>query len=208
MNVERLGWIAAAALAGGIVAMGFKAPGDKTGTVDVAKVFKDSDMAKKQTDTLRAQVVARRSVMEFVGANRNMKPEDAGKLHDLVIKEAPTAADKVEIERIKGDATAAETKARELQTKDKPTAADLTQLDDFTKHKDATGQLLDKWQKDFQEEIQTKEAKMNDDTLDKVRQAIQQVGRDQGYSIVFSNNIAPYCPNDLTTEASNKMNKK
>jgi len=84
----------------------------------------------------------------------------------------------------------------------------LTQLDDFTKHKDATGQLLDKWQKDFQEEIQTKEAKMNDDTLDKVRQAIQQVGRDQGYSIVFSNNIAPYCPNDLTTEASNKMNKK
>jgi len=84
----------------------------------------------------------------------------------------------------------------------------LSQLEDFTKRKDLTGQLLEKWQKDFESEIQAKESKMNDDTLEKVREAIQQVGRDQGYSIVFANNIAPYCPNDLTTDASNKMNKK
>jgi Skp family chaperone for outer membrane proteins len=208
MNIERLGWVAAAALAGGMIGMGFRAPGDKTGIVDVAKVFKDSDLAKKQTETLRAQVVARRGVMEFVSNNRNIKPEDATKLHDLLIKDTQTTADKADIERIENDAKAAEVKARELQTLPKPTAADLSQLEDFTKRKDLTGQLLEKWQKDFESEIQAKESKMNDDTLEKVREAIQQVGRDQGYSIVFANNIAPYCPNDLTTDASNKMNKK
>jgi Skp family chaperone for outer membrane proteins len=208
MNIERLGWVAAAALAGGMIGMGFKAPGDKTGIVDVGKVFKDSDLAKKQTETLRGQVFARRSVMEFVQNNRNIKPEDATRLHDLIIKDPQSAADKADIERIENDAKAAETKARELQTLPKPTAADLSQLDDFTKRKDATGQLLEHWQKDFQDEIQQKENKMNDDTLEKVREAIQQVGRDQGYSIVFANNVAPYCPNDITTDASNKMNKK
>jgi len=208
MNIERLGWVAAAALAGGMIGMGFRAPGDKTGIVDVAKVFKDSDLAKEQTDKLRGQVLARRGVMEFVGNNRTIKPDDATKLHDLMIKDPQSAADKGEIERIENDAKAAEVKARELQTLPKPTEADLNQLGEFTKRKDATGQLLEKWQKDFESEIQQKESKMNDDTLDKVREAIQQVGKDQGYSIVFANNIAPYCPNDLTKEASTKMNKK
>jgi len=208
MNIERLGWVAAAALAGGMVGMGFKAPGDKTGTVDIAKVFKDSDLAKKQTDMLRAQVLARRSVMEFVSNNRNIKVEDANKLRDLLVKEQLTPAEHADVERIKQDAQAAETKARTLQTTEKPTPADLSQLEEFTKRKDATGQLLDKWQKDFEAELRQKEDKANDDTMQKVREAITQVGHDQGYSIVFSQQIAPYCPNDITTEASNKMNSK
>ncbi len=208
MNIERLGWVAAAALAGGMIGMGFKAPSEKTGTVDIAKVFRDSDLAKKGTETLRAQAQARRNVMEFVATNRNIKLEDATKLHDLLIKDPLTPADKTEIERIQTAAKAAEVKARELQTLPKPTAADLSQLDEFTKRKDASGQLLEKWQKEFEAEIQQKEAKLNDDTLDKVRGAIQQVGRDQGYSIVFANNIAPFCPNDITSEASNKLNGK
>jgi len=208
MNIERLGWVAAAALAGGMIGMGFKAPSDKTGTVDIAKVFRDSDLAKQGTEKLRAQAQARRSVMEFVASNRNIKLEDATKLHDLLIKDPVTAVDRAEIERIQNEAKATEIKARELQTLPKPTAADLSQLDDFTKRKDQSGQLLEKWQKEFEAEIQQKEAKLNDDTLDKVRAAIQQVGKDEGYSIVFANNIAPFCPNDLTTAASNKLNGK
>ena len=188
--------------------MGFKAPGDKTGTVDIAKVFKDSEFAKKQTEGLRAQVMARQAVMAFIRDNRNMKSEDASKLKDLSIKDPQTAADKTDIDRIKADAQKAETTARELQTKEKPTPAELALLDDFTKRKDATGQLLEKWQQDFQTEFQAKQQKMSDDTLQKVRESIEQVGKDQGYSIIFSQDIAPYCPNDLTTEAMNKMNAK
>jgi len=208
MNIERLGWVAAAALAGGMIGMGFKAPGDKTGTVDVAKVFKESEFAKKQTEGLRAQVKARQDVMEFVRNNRNMKVEDATKLRDLSIKEAQSPADHTDIDHIKQDAATAEQTARQLQTMEKPTAAQLAQLDEFTKRKDATAQLLEKWGRDFQDEFQQKQEKMSADTLQKVRESIQQVGHDQGYSIVFSQDIAPYCPNDLTADAMTKTNSK
>jgi len=208
MNIERLGWVAAAALAGGMIGMGFKAPGDKTGTVDVAKVFKESDYAKKQTEGLRQQVKARQDVMEFIRGHRNMKGEDASKLRDLSIKEVATPADSSEITRLKTDADAAEAKARELQTVDKPTAAQLSQLDDFTKRKDATGQLLEKWGQEFQSEFQGKQEKMSADTLQRVKDAIQQVGKDQGYSMIFSADIAPFSPNDVTADAMTKMNAK
>jgi len=208
MKIEKLGWVVAAALAGGMIGMGFKAPGDKTGTVDIAKVFKESDFAKKQTEGLRAQVKARQDVMEFIRNHRNMKADDATKLRDLTVKDTPTPADQSDIARIRTDAGAAEDTARQLQTMDKPTAAQLAQLDDYTKRKDATGQLLEKWGHEFQDEFQAKQEKMSADTLQRVRDAIQQVGHDQGYSIIFSQDIAPYCPNDLTTDAMTKMNSK
>src|SRR5579872_1951953 len=104
MKLERLGWVVAAALAGGMVGMGFKAPGDKTGSVDIAKIFKESDFSKKQTEALRGQIMARQAVIEFVKNNRNMKADDATKLRDLSIKDTQSAADKTDIERIKSDA--------------------------------------------------------------------------------------------------------
>ena len=188
--------------------MGFKAPGDKTGTVDVAKVFKESEYAKAQTERLRAQVKARQDVMEYVRNHRNMKVEDANKLRELSIKDAPTPADHTDIDHIHQDAATAEDTARQLQTMDKPSAAQLAQLDEFTKRKDATAALLEKWGRDFQDEFQQKQEKMSADTLQRVRDSIQQVGHDQGYSIIFSQDIAPYCPTDLTTDAMNKMNSK
>ncbi len=112
MNIDRLGWVAAAAMAGGIVGMGFKAPGDKTGIVDVAKVFKDSDYAQKQTATLQAEVRTRQQVMAFIRDNRSMKADDAQKLRDLSIKENPSDADKADVTRIKADASTAEAKVR------------------------------------------------------------------------------------------------
>ena len=208
MNIDRLGWLAAAALAGAIIGMGFKAPGDKTGTVDVIKVFKDSEYAKTQNEGLQAQVAARRDVVQFVMANRSMKTEDADKLRVLSTKEKPTAADATDIARIKADATADEKKARDLQTKEKPTPAELTQIEDYTKRKDATGQRLDRWKEEFNAELQAQQEKMNNDALVRVRQIIQQVARDQGFSIVFAQEVAPYSANDLTADALKAMNNK
>jgi len=208
MKTDRLGWMVAAALGGAILGMGFRAPGDKTGTVDVIKVFKDSDYAKSQNEGLQAQVAARRDVVQFVQANRNMKADDADKLRILSTKEKPTPADKADIERIKLDAQADEKKARDLQTKEKPTPAELTAIEDYTKRKDATGQRLEKWQQDFNTELTAQQQRMNDEALVRVRQVIQQVARDQGYSIVFAQEIAPYCANDLTADAFKAMNAK
>ena len=208
MKIDKLGWLVAAALAGAMIGMGFKAPGDKTGTVDVIKVFKDSEYAKSQNEGLQGQVAARRDVVQFVQTNRSMKPEDADKLRLLLTKDKPTPADRTDIERIKNDAQADEKKARDLQTKEKPTATELTQIEEYTKRKDATGQRLDRWREEFNQELQAQQEKMNSDALVRVRSVIQQVARDQGYSIVFAQEIAPYCANDLTSDSLKAMNNK
>ena len=208
MKTERLGWLAAAAFAGAILGMGFKAPVDKTGTVDVIKVFKDSDYAKTQNENLQLQVAERRDVVTFVQANRNMKPEDADKLRILSTKDKPTPADKDDITRIKNDAHADEQKAEALQTKDKPTPAELTQIEDYTKRKDATGQRLEKWRQEFNDELTQQQEKMNQEALVRVRQVVQQVAHDQGYTVVFAQEVAPYCANDLTADALKAMNAR
>jgi len=208
MKFDRLGWIVAAALAGGIAGMGFQNTTEKTGTVDMAKVFNDSDYAKKQTDSLRTMGQARQGVLEFIRQNEHLKPEDATKFHDLSIKADPTANDKADIERIKKDAITVEMRFSTLSTKDKPTQAEVTELEDLNRRKEAVEAMLGKWGQDFSTELQTKQEGLRNDTLEKVKDAVAQVAKQQGYTMVFVQDVAPYSANDLTPDALKVMNKK
>jgi len=208
MKLERLGWIVAAALAGGMVGMGFQGATEKTGTVDLAKVFNDSEYAKKQTDALKTMGQARQGVIEFVRTNPHMKTEDATKFKELSLKDSATAADKADLERIKADAQANETKFREVTSKNNPTPADVSQIEEFNRRKDTTQNLLEKWNADFSAEIQTKQESLRNDTLSRVKDAVKQAAKNQGYSIVFVQDIAPYSANDLTQDSLNAMNAK
>jgi len=208
MKFDRLGWVVAAALAGGIAGMGFQTGTEKTGTVDMAKVFNESEYAKKQTDSLRAMGQARQGVLEFLRQNEHLKPEDATKFHDLSIKADPTANDKADVERIKKDAIAVEQRFSALSTKDKPSQAEVTELEDLNRRKEAVDGLLGKWSGDFSGELQAKQEALRNDTLDKVKDAVAQVAKQQGYTMVFVQDIAPYSANDLTADALKAMSKK
>jgi Skp family chaperone for outer membrane proteins len=208
MRFERLGWIVAAALAGGIAAAGFQGSTEKSGTVDLAKVFNDSEYAKKQTESLRNMGQARQGVIDFIRQNPHMKTEDTTRFRELSVKEAPTAPEKAELERIKNDAQASETKFRELSTKDKPSQAELTQLEELNRRKDNSQQVLDKWNQDFAAELQQRQEGLRNDTLARVKDAVSQVAKTQGYTIVFVQDVAPYSAHDLTADALKAMNGK
>jgi Skp family chaperone for outer membrane proteins len=205
MNIQKFGWLAAAVLAAGIIGSGFHAPGDKVGTVDMERVFNESTFAKTQTENLKTMGQTRQAVLEFLDTYRTIKPEDAQKFRDLSLKEKPTDSDKAAIEQIKNDAKASEAKYRELSTKAGPTADELKQIADLNNRKDATGQLIQQWQQDFMNEVQAKQAGLRQEALGKVKTAIQKVARDQGYSIVFDQSVAPYSANDLTDDAMKAM---
>jgi len=208
MKFDRLGWVVAAALVGGIAGMGFQGTTEKTGTVDMAKVFNESEYAKKQTDSLRTMGQARQGVLEFLRQNSHMKPEDATKFHDLSIKADPTATDKADVERIKKDAGTTEQRFSTLSQKDKPTQAEVTEMEDMNRRKDAVTDLVQKWSQDFSGELQAKQEALRNDTLDKVKDAVAQVAKQQGYTMVFVQDIAPYSSNDLTGDALKAMNNK
>ncbi|HSI72030.1 MAG TPA: OmpH family outer membrane protein [Fimbriimonas sp.] len=206
MNTQKAGWIAAAVLAGGIVTVGFN-QATKTGIVDVEKVFNESTLAKNQSESLRAMGTARQSVLEFLQTYQHMKPEDATKFKELTIKTAAlTAPEKAELERIKNESQAAETKYRELVTKTPPTPEELKQVEDFNRRKDAVGDLFQQWNAEFRQEVDAKNASLRADVLGKVRIAIAKVGREQGYSVIFDANVAPYAANDVTEDALKAVN--
>jgi Skp family chaperone for outer membrane proteins len=207
MKIEKAGWIAAAVLAGGIVIAGFGQATQKTGIVDVEKVFNESTLAKNQSESLRTMGTARQSVLEFLQTYQHMKPEDATKFKELTIKTAALSApEKAELERIKNESQAAEAKYRELVTKASPTPDELKQVEDFNRRKDAVGDLFQQWNTDFRQEVDAKNASLRADVLGKVRQAISKVGREQGYSVIFDANVAPYAANDITDDALKAVN--
>lgn len=208
MKFERLGWVVAAALAGAMFGMGFQGGAQKTGTVDLEKVFNESAYAKKQTEGLRNIAQARVGVVDFLRTYRTVKEADATKFRDLTLKENATATDKAELERIKTAAQMDEQKYRELSTKDKPTQAEVSQIEDYNRRKEASAALLEKWNNDFTTELQTRQENLRGETLQRVKDAVAQVAKDQGYSMVFVQNIAPYSANDLTGEALKSMNNK
>jgi Skp family chaperone for outer membrane proteins len=188
--------------------MGFQGGAQKTGTVDLEKVFNESAYAKKQTEGLRNVAQARVAVVDFLRTYRTVKEADATKFRDLSLKENATAVDKTEIERLKTAAQNDEQKYRELSTKDKPTQAEVSQIEDFNRRKEASAALLEKWNTDFTNELQTRQENLRGETLQRVKDAVAQVAKDQGYSMVFVQNIAPYSANDLTGEALKAMNNK
>ena len=208
MTIHKLGWVVAAALVGSMVGMGFHAPGEKTGNVDVAKVFSECDLVKKQTELLKTQFKQRQDVIDFLKANPSLTPDKVTRFRELSIKSTVlTAQEKTELEAIKATAVDASAKTRALQTKEKPTAAELSQLDELGKRKDSTMQLLERWVQEFGDEMNQKQQSSRGDIIAKIQEAVAKVAKDQGYSIVFSKETAVFSSNDLTAEAVKAVNK-
>jgi len=207
MKFDKMGWFVAVALAGVMCGTGFKAPGDKVGSVDINKVFMDSDYSKKQQETLRTAKATRVAVLELINTYRVMKPEDALRFHDLSIKDKPIADDKVEQDKISQSAKDADATYRALATKSSPTPAELAQIEEFNRRKDALAQLQQKWTQEFNEQMGALNEKVQNDALAKVRDIVSQVAKDQGFSVVFNSQVAPYSANDITDAATKLMNK-
>lgn len=208
MKVEKLGWLVAGLAVLAICALGFRAPGDKVGVVDLNKVVADSDFAKAQNESFRTTAESRNSVLEFLATYRTVSPDLSKKFHDLSIKEPMAAADKLALEKVKQDAIAQDKAFRDLQTKAGPTDDDRTKLADFGRNGQANEALSEKWRQEFEAEAQSLREKFRIEALDRVRAAVAKVSKDQGFSTVFSQDVVPYSANDITPDAVKAMNVK
>lgn len=209
MNIKHLGWVVAAALVGVAAIAGFQGSTNKIGIVDATKVFNDSDYAKSQMDTLRSFGTARQDMLQFVDSYRTFTPEQATRFHDLSLKGATiTAAEKAELEKIKSDVQTADKRLKALQTKSNVTPAETTEMQDLSRRVQTTTDTAQRWSQDAQQEFDAKRQELQKAGLDKVKDAIKQVAKDQGYTLVFIADVAPYGANDLTADTLKAMNKK
>jgi Skp family chaperone for outer membrane proteins len=81
-------------------------------------------------------------------------------------------------------------------------------LNNFIKNSQDNASFVGKLNQEFTDELQQKQEKMRSDILDRVKAAVAEVSKKQGFSIVLNDEIAPYSANDLTPEALKAMNAK
>ena len=208
MTIQKLGWVVAAALAGSMVGMGFHAPGEKTGNVDIGKIFNECDLVKKQTEALKNQFGVRQSLVDFLKANPFLSTEKMTRFRDLSVKTTVlSAAEKTELEAIKAEDLDNANKLRTLSQKEKPTAAEIATIEELNKRKDAALTVLERWVQEFSDDMQSKQGSSRTDILQKIQDGITKTAKEQGYSVVFSREAAPFSANDITPEVLKTVNK-
>jgi Skp family chaperone for outer membrane proteins len=205
------GWVVAGVFALGfafMVGSGFQGPAQKIGTVNMGKVFNDSDYVKRQDSLLKSAGAARTAVLQFINSYKMHPNAELLKFRDLSIKDNQSEADRAEIERIRNAAIASDTKYRGLQTKSNLTDAEKQQLTAYQKNVQDNEQFLPTAQEGFGTELQGRQEKLRVDTLEKVKAAVADTAQKQGFSIILTDEVAPYSANDLTAEALKAMNAK
>jgi Skp family chaperone for outer membrane proteins len=191
-----------------MIGMGFQAPGTKIATVDLAKVFNDSDYAKAQDAALKTMGANRKSILDFLGSYPSIAVADAQKFRDLSIKENPTAADKAELDRIRASAVTVDQKFRDLQTKANPTDDDRKQLGTYNQNAKENNALAQRLNDEFTDELRQQQDKLRADTLSRAKTAVAEAAKKGEVSVVFVQDVAPYSANDITADALKSMNSK
>ncbi len=204
----QFGWVLAAALIGISLAGGFQTTEIKIGTVDIVRLLDQSDYGKEGQDIFKKMKSTREGILEFVDNYRILTAEQAQRIKELSLKEAPTKEESAELDRIKAEVVATSKRSTELATKPNMTPEERTLVEEYARRSQAMNDAVQRWFKDFNNEMADFADKRKLVGLTKARKAINDVSKQQGYTVVFDQSTAPYGANDLTDAALTAMNAK
>lgn len=204
----QFGWVLAAAMIGVGLAGGFQTTEIKIGTVDIVRLLDQSDYGKEGQDIFKKMKGAREGILEFVDNYRILTTEQALRIRELALKETPTKEESAELDRIKADVIATSKRSTELATKPNMTPEERTLVEEYARRSQQMNDTVQKWFKDFNNEMADFADKRKLVGLGKARKAINDVSKTQGYTVVFDETTAPYGANDLTEAALTAMNAK
>lgn len=210
MKKEKLalsGWVVAALLAGIVFGGGFQGAQDKLGVVDLNKAVQESEMGKKNREELDSMVTARKNIIEFMQLHRVLTREQANKLKTLSLKATLTDAEKKDLTKVQEDVKAAHTNFDAMNQKPSPTEDERNLLQQYNGFIQDTNALVQDWGGQFSAELEQKQSQMIQDSVKKADQAIKDVSKKEGYTIVFSQPAAAvYGANDLTEAVTKALN--
>jgi Skp family chaperone for outer membrane proteins len=208
MKNTQLGWIVAAALGGILIGGGFQPDAGKMGVMDINAAVNKSAAGIAFHKSDQDMRTARIELLKFVQQHPEVTPEQAGPLHDLSIKAVQTPDDKAKIEEIKKQVVDSQTKYEALQQKPTPTEEErklLTYYANLAREMETNAQ---KWADAFQNEMQTWGETQSQILVEKARQAAADIGKAQGFTIIFNAGAAPWGVNDVTDAVTKAMDAK
>jgi Skp family chaperone for outer membrane proteins len=208
VNTNQLGWFVAVAVIGVVAGSGFQGATDKMGVADLGKIAEQSDYYKQNEVTYNNLVARRRGVLEFFSTYKVLTTDQTNRIKELSLKDNPTPQEKAELDRLKGDVMAQDKRSKELAIKANSTPEERTLMEDFARRAATMNETLDRLSREFDAEVQQNRDKIQTTALEKARDAVREVGKAQGYTVILSANAAPYAANDLTDAGLKAMNAK
>ncbi|ARU42126.1 hypothetical protein CCB80_13640 [Armatimonadetes bacterium Uphvl-Ar1] len=200
-KLNKLGWVAAGALAVTMMFSGFQANGSKMATVDMQRILDESRAGKKVFDDLTNEVNLRQGLLEFLNTNKIVTADQANQLRTLTLKPAATQADKDAAEKLKSDIRAENKKFNDLMVKATLTDAERASFNEMNSRRQNTDNLLQQWSNEFSQDITNMREDKLASVLQKSRAAVTAVGKKEGYTIIFPTTVAVYAANDITDAA-------
>jgi Skp family chaperone for outer membrane proteins len=204
MKLDKLGWVAAAGLAGAWFVMGFDGNSMKFATVDLEKVFQESDAFKQGNVQLQQYAEPRVQALQWIKNNQVIKPADA--LAYVTIAVDPKG-DATKLTQFTNEAQTEQTKYTTAVTAQPPTDAQKQELTEFQARRQQNGELYQKKSSEFDNDIKLKETELRSSALEKVREQIKDIASKQGYTVIYNVEVAPYAQNDITAEALKAVKK-
>lgn len=187
---------------------GFQSTTEKFGVVDINKILQDSELGKSTNKKLQDALTIRSDLLKFISTYKILTVEQANKLRELSLKPTPTAADKSEIERIKGEVIAADKKRNELLQKTNMTEPERMQLQDYAQRAQTMAQVMEQFNSDFQQELNAFESQVREETVNKTKETVKEVAKSQGFTVVLESSVVPYAANDITDASIKALNAK
>ena len=191
-----------------LLGSGFQGASAKTGVVDAIKVMEAVETSRNYREEEKNYFNERENALQYLSQNRVMKKEEAEKFWALTLKATKTDAEKAELEKVKTTAAEAKKKFNDLQVKANPTDADLKLLDEYRNRQAEMGEYGKKLVEDTQNDMKELRQKHLSSLQDAYQAAIMEIGKRDGFGVIFDKNVAPFAANDVTDAAAKIATKK
>lgn len=195
-------------LFGILVAGGFQAQTLKFGMADLGKVAEGSDYYKGVQATFNDMVERRKAVLEFFNTYKVLTTDEAKRIKELSLKVDITPQEKAELDRLKEQVITDDKRKKELAVKTPLTPEEQTLSQEFTNRERTITSQMPQLSQEFSDDIEAKKNEIQQSAFDKARAAVLQVGKEGGYTLVFTSAAAPYGANDITDDAIKAENAK
>jgi Skp family chaperone for outer membrane proteins len=201
------GWLIAAVLAGMMLGSGFQDGKEKYGVVDLRRVIVESKIDKEISGKVEAARKARVAVFNFIRDHRVITEEQASKLRTLELKETRTDAENTELTELKAAIDNAGKDYERLNGIPTPTEAERQQLMSLSRTFQNSGDILQQYQQDFVNEIESLGLKAQQEAVELAAKAAAAVAKTKGYTVMFSSTAVVFAANDITADAIKEADK-
>ena len=180
----------------------------KIGVVDVQKMYRDAPRIKQymeDLDKLRESLALK---LEIRGQNTMLDGNEIKELIDLKTKENPAEADKARIKTLEDTERAKDAELKGLQENKELNEQQKARLQELQDMQKMSKDTLNAIAKDCEDQWQTKTQEFDAKAVADLREAINKVAQDKGFTVVLDKAAVFFGGTDLTDDVIARLDRE